>query len=91
MALLDEKAVAAGLAGLAWERDGSALVKVVKRTDFAEALAYVNQVGEVAERADHHPDIDIRWNTVTLRLTSHSAGGLTEMDLALAKTIDGLG
>jgi 4a-hydroxytetrahydrobiopterin dehydratase len=91
MPLLDENAVTEGLAGLAWQRDGSELVKVVKRDDFAGALKYVNEVGARAEEVDHHPDIDIRWNTVTLRLTSHSAGGLTDMDLALAKTIDGLG
>ena len=48
-------------------------------------------VGELAEAADHHPDIDIRWDTVTLRLCTHSAGGLTENDLALAAQIDALG
>jgi 4a-hydroxytetrahydrobiopterin dehydratase len=91
MALLDEKTLAAGLAGLDWERDGALLVKVVKSDDFAGALDYVNRVGALAEQVDHHPDIDIRWNTVTLRLTSHTAGGLTDMDVALAKAIDGLG
>jgi 4a-hydroxytetrahydrobiopterin dehydratase len=91
MALLDDTAITQALAGLAWERDGSELVKVVKRADFAGALEYVNEVGALAEQVDHHPDIDIRWNTVTLRLTSHSAGGLTDMDLVLAKAIDGLG
>jgi 4a-hydroxytetrahydrobiopterin dehydratase len=48
----------------------------------------VNAVGALAEAADHHPDIDIRWNTVTLRLATHSAGGITEKDLALAAGID---
>ena len=80
----------AALAGLDWERQGDLLVKVVRRDDFAGALALVNAVGELAEAADHHPDIDIRWNTVTLRLTTHSAGGLTAKDLALAAEIDGL-
>jgi len=80
----------AALAGLDWERQGDVLVKVVRRDDFAGALALVNAVGELAEAADHHPDIDIRWNTVTLRLTTHSAGGLTAKDLALAAEIDGL-
>jgi len=50
----------------------------------------VNRVGELAERANHHPDIDIRWNTVTLRLSTHSAGGITEADLGLARQIDSL-
>ncbi len=82
--------VDAALAGLDWERQGDVLVKVVRRDDFAGALAFVDAVGELAEAADHHPDIDIRWNTVTLRLTTHSAGGLTAKDLALAAEIDGL-
>jgi 4a-hydroxytetrahydrobiopterin dehydratase len=58
--------------------------------DFAGALAFVNLVGEIAERANHHPDIEIRWNTVTLRLSTHSAGGITSADLELAKQIDAL-
>lgn len=77
--------------GLHWRRDGEQLVKVAKRDGFAGALAYVNDVGALAEEANHHPDIDIRWDTVTLRLSTHSAGGLTEKDLALAAAIDALG
>ena len=50
----------------------------------------MNAVGALAEEMDHHPDIDIRWNTVTLRLTTHSAGGLTQLDLELARRIDAL-
>ena len=76
---------------LAWARQGDELVKQVKKDGFAGALAFVNAVGELAEAADHHPDIDIRWNTVTLRLSTHSAGGLTEKDLALAAEVDRLG
>jgi len=76
--------------GLGWERQDSELVKVVKRADFAQALELVNAVGAAAEAADHHPDIDIRWNTVTLRLTTHSAGGITDADLRLASVIDEL-
>ena len=74
--------------GLAWCRDGDVLVKEVDCGDFAGALAYVNFVGELAERANHHPDVDIRWRTVVLRLTTHSAGGITEHDLSLAARID---
>lgn len=77
--------------GLAWRRDGDTLVKVADRGDFAGALAYVNEVGRLAEAANHHPDVDIRWKTVTLRLSTHSAGGITENDLLLAAAIDGLG
>lgn len=76
--------------GLAWRRDGDVLVKEVDRGDFAGALDYVNQVGALAEAANHHPDVEIRWNQVVLRLTTHSAGGLTALDLALAARIDEL-
>jgi 4a-hydroxytetrahydrobiopterin dehydratase len=76
---------------LAWSRDEDRLVKVVKAGDFDGALAYVNAVGALAQAADHHPDIDIRWDTVTLVLTTHSDGGLTERDLDLAGRIDQLG
>jgi 4a-hydroxytetrahydrobiopterin dehydratase len=74
--------------GLHWERLDQELVRSVHRADFAGSLAVVNAVGALAEAVDHHPDIDIRWDTVTLRLSTHSAGGLTEKDLALAAQID---
>ncbi len=74
--------------GLAWRRDGDVLVKEVDRGDFAGALAYVNRVGQLAEEVNHHPDVEIRWRTVVLRLSTHSAGGLTERDLSLAARID---
>ncbi len=76
---------------LAWERQGDELVKTVQRADFAGALAYVNAVGELAEAANHHPDINIRWNKVTLHLATHWVGGITANDLDLATRIDGLG
>jgi 4a-hydroxytetrahydrobiopterin dehydratase len=88
MALLDEDAIVRALDALAWERDGAAFTKTVRLTDFAAALAYVNAVGALAEAADHHPDIDIRWNTVTLVLSTHSEGGLTDKDVTLAAAID---
>jgi 4a-hydroxytetrahydrobiopterin dehydratase len=74
--------------GLHWARQDEVLARSVRRADFAQALAAVNAIGALAEAADHHPDIDIRWNTVTLRLSTHSAGGITEKDLALAAQID---
>jgi len=91
MARLDDDAISSGLADLQWVRDGDELTKTVKLRDFAAALAFVNSVGALAEAANHHPDIDIRWNTVMLRLTTHSDGGLTSKDLELAAAIDSLG
>lgn len=88
---LPDDQITAGITGLAWRREGDDLVKEVTRGDFAEAMAFVNQVADLAEAANHHPDITISWNRVTLRLTSHSAGGLTQSDLDLANQIDGIG
>jgi 4a-hydroxytetrahydrobiopterin dehydratase len=76
--------------GIAWEHVGNELKTSVVLHDFAGALAFVNAVGAAAEAANHHPDIDIRWNTVHLVLSTHSAGGLTVLDLALAAAIDKL-
>ncbi|HEY1826809.1 MAG TPA: 4a-hydroxytetrahydrobiopterin dehydratase [Acidimicrobiales bacterium] len=76
--------------GLQWTREGDELVTTVTLRDFAASLAFVNAVGAAAEAADHHPDIDIRWNKVHLVLSTHSAGGLTVLDLALAAAIDKL-
>ncbi len=76
--------------GLKWTRVGGELVRVTQEKDFAAAIAWVNAVGILAEAADHHPDIDIRWDTVTLRLVTHTSGGITEADLDLAATIDNI-
>ena len=91
MEVLDHDAVDAALsAGVAWERHGDELVKSRRGRDFADSLSYVVAVGALAEEMDHHPDIDIRWNVVTLRLTTHSDGGITRKDLDLAGRIDAL-
>jgi 4a-hydroxytetrahydrobiopterin dehydratase len=91
MDVLDPAIVDAALSqGMRWSREGDELVKIHTGRVFADALAYVNAVGALAEEMDHHPDIDIRWNRVTLRLSTHSAGGLTEADLELARRIDAL-
>lgn len=91
MTVLEPAAVDAALAeGLEWERHDAELVKVRRGKDFADSLDYVNRVGALAEEADHHPDVDIRWNVVTLHLSTHSAGGITEADLSLARRIDAL-
>jgi 4a-hydroxytetrahydrobiopterin dehydratase len=76
--------------GLKWSREGDALFTTVKLHDFAAALEFVNAVGAAAEAANHHPDIDIRWNTVCLVLSTHDSGGITLLDLALAAAIDRL-
>ena len=88
--LLDDAAIETALGGLDWSREGQEIVKKVQRKDFAGALAYVNEVGRLAEARNHHPDIAISWNKVTLRLTNHSAGGLTQADMDLAVEIDGI-
>jgi 4a-hydroxytetrahydrobiopterin dehydratase len=88
--LLSNAEITAGLEGLDWQREGDELVRIAVREDFAAALAWVNRVGELAEARNHHPDIAISWNQVTLRLSTHSAGGLTELDLELARAIDDL-
>lgn len=92
MALLDTTEVDSALQHLGWEvGDDQQLLKIVTRDDFVEAMEFVNEVAGLAEAANHHPDIDIRWNTVTLRLSTHSAGGITAKDIDLASQIDGLG
>lgn len=88
--LLDDDAIAAGLRGRAWTREGSAITTTVVRKDFAAAMVFVNQVAELAEARNHHPDIAISWNKVTLTLSTHDAGGLTQRDLDLAAAIDAL-
>ncbi len=92
MTLLPPDEVDAALArrSSGWTRDGDELVTVRTGPDFAAAMTFVVAVAALAEEADHHPDIDIRWNTVTLRLTTHSAGGLTGKDLDLAAAVDGI-
>ncbi len=73
-----------------WTRRGSGLRRTFEFPDFPAALKFVNAVGRAAEKAGHHPDIDIRWNRVTLVLTSHDAGGLTGLDFDLAAKISNL-
>jgi 4a-hydroxytetrahydrobiopterin dehydratase len=80
------------LASSDWERRGQAIVREWKLADFATAIAFVNRVAALAEDANHHPDILLHgWNKVRLELSTHSAGGLTDADFALAGRIDALG
>jgi 4a-hydroxytetrahydrobiopterin dehydratase len=91
MARLDDTAVQEGLQRLpGWERRGNQIVKTFAREDFAHAITFVNEVADAAEAAGHHPDIDIRWNKVTLALSSHAEGGLTDRDFQLAARIQEL-
>ncbi|MDT7653311.1 MAG: 4a-hydroxytetrahydrobiopterin dehydratase [Pseudonocardiales bacterium] len=86
--LLDSDTVTESLRGLpGWERDGDTLVQTVALPTFPAAISVVDEVAVLAERADHHPDIDIRWRTLTFRCSTHSAGGITEKDTALAASI----
>jgi 4a-hydroxytetrahydrobiopterin dehydratase len=90
--LLKDEDVQARLGGSEWHREGEHIVRDWKLDDFQAAIDFVNQVAKAAERANHHPDILVHsWNKVRLSITNHSAGGLTEADFELAKTIDGLG
>ena len=91
MTLLPTDEVDRALAeGSAWRREGAELVRERRGRDFVDSMSFVTAVALLAQRADHHPDIDIRWNVVTLRLSTHSAGGLTDKDLSLSRAIDAL-
>ncbi len=71
-----------------WTADGKLLKKSRKFPDFAASLAYVNRIAELAEAADHHPDITFGWGYAVLALTTHDRGGITDVDIALARKID---
>lgn len=90
MVLNDDEvdAAAAGLNG--WRRAEGALRRSVTFGSFLDGIEGVRQVAQLAERADHHPDIDIRWRTVTFALVTHSEGGITDKDVQLAREIDGI-
>ena len=89
--LLSEAEIEKALHGVPdWRREGDSLVRTFALGNFVEAVEFVNEVTEVAEEANHHPDVDIRWNKVTLRLSTHSKGGLTRADFDLAGRVDDL-
>ncbi len=92
MSLLTDEEIEAQLASLPdWIREGDSISTARKRGSFGAAVLYAGAVAYLAEAANHHPDILIQWDTVTLTLSTHSAGGLTESDFALAAQIDDLG
>ena len=91
MSLLTETQISEELATIPrWTRDGASITTVTARADFRDALLYLGAVAYLAETANHHPDITINWNKVTLTLSTHSAGGLTANDFALARQISAL-
>jgi 4a-hydroxytetrahydrobiopterin dehydratase len=91
MALLTKKEIRLALSDLReWALQGKEIKRKFEFVDFARAMGFVNAVAITAERANHHPDIDIRWNKITLSLSTHSAGGITGKDISLAKKIDSL-
>ena len=86
--LLDDSAIDDALTRLpGWTREGNALVRTAKLPSFPAAITVVDRVAEIAEQRNHHPDIDIRWRTLTFRCSTHSAGGITEADVELAGSI----
>ena len=88
--LTDERIADFCLLHRRWKREGDSLVAEVKAKSFLEGIDYVTKVAEVAEEMDHHPDIDIRWRTLTFCLSTHSEGGITDLDTTLAERIDAI-
>lgn len=87
--LLDEEEIEQRLDELGdWERDGGSIEKVFEFDDFSTAIKFVNDVAKMADRWDHHPDIDIRYNKVRLNITTHSEGGLMPRDFDMAGEIE---
>lgn len=88
---MDEAKVILALSALPqWKREGQVISRTFQFKDFVAAMKFVNQVANLAEQTQHHPDMDVRWNKVTLALTTHDAGGLTEKDFEMARQCDSL-
>ena len=91
MARLSDTEIDERLSGMnGWERSGEAIVKQFDNGDFKGSVDFVNRLTPEAEEMNHHPDLEISWNTVTVTITTHSQGGLTENDFELARRIDTL-
>ena len=89
MTKLNSSQIKAALVGLPeWKKEGPVIARTFQFKDFVAAMKFVNRVAKLAEKAWHHPDIDIRWNKITLTLTTHSEGGLTKKDFGLAGKFD---
>lgn len=91
MPLLSDGDIQDKLGGLdGWERVDNQISKLFKLKNYIESVGFVNKVALLAERADHHPDIILQYNKVTVTLTTHSDGGITEKDVDLAREIEGV-
>ncbi|MBW9210899.1 4a-hydroxytetrahydrobiopterin dehydratase [Mumia sp. zg.B53] len=89
--LLSEAEITSALASLpAWVRDGDTIVRSVRAPSYLDGIALVDAVAAAAEIVDHHPDIMIRWRDITFTLSTHSSGGLSARDIALARQIDAI-
>jgi len=89
MSPLGDAEIAAELARTpGWKRSGKAIERLYRFRDFGESMVFVNWVAALAERANHHPDVTIHYNEVTLSVWTHSDGGLTQKDFSLARSID---
>jgi 4a-hydroxytetrahydrobiopterin dehydratase len=89
---LDDATITSRLADLdGWSRDGDTITKDFQCASFPDAIAFVVRVGFLAEAANHHPDLDLRWRTVRVALSTHDAGGLTALDFDLAGRIAEVG
>lgn len=89
MALLTKREISSALDGLqGWQSKGEEIEKTFVLRNFVDSMGFVNKVALLSERADHHPDILIRWNKVSITLSTHSEGGITEKDLNLAGEIE---
>ena len=87
---LDDDAIASALDGLdGWSRDGDTIVREFEFTDFVDAIGFIAKVGVLAERRDHHPELSNVYNRVRIALSTHDAGGITNLDVALAGEING--
>jgi 4a-hydroxytetrahydrobiopterin dehydratase len=92
MARLSDEEIQERLEGVeGWKREGDAIQKEFELDDFKGSVGFVNRLTPVAEAMNHHPDLEISWNRVTVRTTTHSEGGLTGNDFELAEKIDALG
>lgn len=91
MPLLSDEEITSRLADLeGWERDGDAIRRELRTADFVGSVDLLNRITPIAEEMGHHPDVAISWNRVTVSLSTHSEGGLTESDFELAGRIDSL-
>ena len=89
MAVLTDSEIQQALGTLkGWQRQGKAIERIFEFPDFKAAMQFVNKIANAAEQANHHPDIDIRYNKVTMALVSHDAGGVTQRDVKMARRIN---